>query len=354
MPQIVFGRIGDMSPPADFLGIVVGDEPNAARVGERIMRSGGNAADAAAAIGLALSVTLPSRVDLEGDGVCLIYDHDSANAEIMHFHSRKDADGGADYLPPRGLAALQARYGVLRWGGVVAPAERLARFGVNVSGRLAADLENFSTQLLSDPVAMATFTTSHRRFLAEGDRLVQEQLAGILARIRKRESQFFQPPGAASVPEWETAIARVGADNIYFVSPVLSAKPNGFFGSIYLTADKDGRVVVCALSAGRPFGNGQDVGSSVLLGMETADIGAAPLFAAIGVDRDINEPVFAGGVAGSDAIERIELASKLEPSVNGWVCARGILTDPRGCKTKTSGESDGYAVIVFREAGLEK
>src|ERR671931_2533567 len=55
----------------DFNGFVVADEPRAALVGRDILKQGGNAADAAVAARLAMTVTLPSRGGLGGGGACV-------------------------------------------------------------------------------------------------------------------------------------------------------------------------------------------------------------------------------------------------------------------------------------------
>lgn len=184
-------RIGGGGP--DFLGGVAAEEPRAALVGREILAAGGSAADAAAAMGFALGVTLPSRASLAGGGVCLAYvpARDEGLAVLFPPRAPPRLDPAADRpaaLPgtPRGLFALHARLGRLPFERVIAPAEQLARFGIDTSRALARDLAVVAGPLFADPAARALFARPDGAPLAEGDRLVQPELANVIGLMRSQ------------------------------------------------------------------------------------------------------------------------------------------------------------------------
>lgn len=178
-----------------FLGGVVADEPRAALLGREALSLGGNAADAAVAIGFALTATLPSRASLGAGGACLAYSPSKKSVnggvpEAVMFLPRPPASVGPSADRPaavpmlaRGLFLLHARYGHRPFESLVVPAERFARFGVPVSRALAQDLAVVNGPLLVDPGARAVF--SHNGVpLREGDPLIQLDLAATLSQLR--------------------------------------------------------------------------------------------------------------------------------------------------------------------------
>lgn len=193
----VFGppspAVGQLGHVAGFLGGVTADEPRAALIARDVLSQGGDAADAAVALGFALSVTLPSRAGLGGGGGCMAFaaGAKSANGGVPEavLFTPIASSGGANADRPaavpmtaRGLYLLHARYGRLPFETLVAPAEQLARFGTPVSQALAQDLAAVGGPLLADPSAAAIF--GHGGVpLTEGQQLLQPALAATLAQI---------------------------------------------------------------------------------------------------------------------------------------------------------------------------
>ncbi|MSO88557.1 MAG: gamma-glutamyltransferase [Rhodospirillaceae bacterium] len=206
-----------------FAGSVVADEPRAVLAARDILSSGGSAADAAVALYFTLAVTLPSTAGLGGGGMCVVWDAASNRAEALDFVARAPvrpsapADRPAAVAGnPRGMFALHARYGRLRWEQLVAPAEALARFGVPVSRALAADLARVGSALIQDAESRRLFARADGTLLAEGDSLVQIDLAAVLSSIRARTpADFYAGALAAKVSAAiEAAGGGVGAGDL--------------------------------------------------------------------------------------------------------------------------------------------
>ncbi len=195
--------------------MVVTQEPLAADVGLRVLQSGGNAIDAAVAIGFALAVTYPYAGNIGGGGFLLAHFADGRSAFIdfresaplaatrnMYVDSRgkvtEDSLVGwrAAGVPGtvRGLELAHQKYGRKQWADLVNPAIELARDGFPVSYSFDASLHSGGSRTL-----LSRFPESKRTFLkAEyGEKFIQPDLAATLKRIRDR--------GAADFYDGETA-----------------------------------------------------------------------------------------------------------------------------------------------------
>ena len=197
-------------------GMVVAQEPIAAAVGVDVLQKGGNAVDAAVAIGFALAVTHPFAGNLGGGGFMLVR---LADGRATFFDFRERAPGNAThdmYLDSagkvtrdsvegwrasgvpgtvRGLQLAHSKFGRAMWADDVAPAIELASRGFEVSYSLAESLRN-SRNLSRHPESKRIFQNGGA-FYQAGDKLVQPELAGTLRRIAAS--------GGADFYEGETA-----------------------------------------------------------------------------------------------------------------------------------------------------
>ncbi|HSB14679.1 MAG TPA: gamma-glutamyltransferase [Bryobacteraceae bacterium] len=196
--------------------MVVTREAHATDAGVAVLRAGGNAVDAAVAVGFALAVTLPAAGNIGGGGFMLLRFTDGRTT-FVDFRERAPKKASRDmYLGPdgnptkdseaghlaagvpgtvRGLELAHRKYGKKPWAGLLTPAVSLARDGFSVSYGLARSLR--ASRLL------ARFPESRRIFQRDGayyeagERFRQPELAGTLDRIARS--------GAADFYEGETA-----------------------------------------------------------------------------------------------------------------------------------------------------
>ncbi len=204
-------RAGTFTPVYARKAMVVTAEPHATAVGVEILRKGGNAVDAAVAVGFALAVTEPNAGNLGGGGFMLIRFADGRST-FLDFRERAPAAADRDmYLDEKGAATEESRvgyravavpgtvrgfelalrkYGTKKWSSLIAPAERLAREGFPVTWDLAASLRE-SGRLAQFPESRKIFLRNNGRPLAFGEPLQQRDLAGALQRLAENGADEF-------------------------------------------------------------------------------------------------------------------------------------------------------------------
>ena len=206
-------------------GMVASQEKHATRVGVEILRQGGNAVDAAVAVGFAMAVTHPQAGNIGGGGFMLA--HLAASNRTIAIDYREtapaamardvflDEEGEADPKKSRdsalgvgvpgtvaGLALAHERYGSGRFtlAQLIAPAVALARDGIAVEDDLADSLPRAQPRLARWPATAKIFLKRDGTPLARGDTLVQGELAASLEAIAAGgASAFYDGPLAEKI-----------------------------------------------------------------------------------------------------------------------------------------------------------
>jgi gamma-glutamyltranspeptidase/glutathione hydrolase len=202
--------------------MVVSAQHEASAVGSRILDAGGNAIDAAVAVGYALAVVDPCCGNIGGGGFMLIHRADGRDSVINFRETAPRAASATMFLdaagnPIRerslngylaagvpgtvmGLDLALAEYGRLGRAAIMAPAIALARDGFVLGEADAAIFAAKAGQLAKDPEAARIFLRPDRSPYRAGDRLVQPDLAETLALIAETGTDaFYRGPIAAGV-----------------------------------------------------------------------------------------------------------------------------------------------------------
>src|SRR5215207_4684081 len=222
--QAIISDRARLLPAIAERGMVASQEAKATRIGVEILEKGGNAVDAAVAVGFALAVTLPRAGNLGGGGFMLVLL--AARNETVAIDYREtapvaatesmflDQNGEPDPRPSRdtglsvgvpgtvrGLALALERYGSQKFtlADLIAPAERLAREGFVVDDDLADSLPRAAGRLGRFASTRAVFFSGARPF-ERGERLRQPDLAATLAAIaRDGPDAFYTGPIAQNI-----------------------------------------------------------------------------------------------------------------------------------------------------------
>jgi gamma-glutamyltranspeptidase/glutathione hydrolase len=196
-------------------GMVVSVDDCASKIGIDILKKGGNAVDAAVAVGFALAVTYPAAGNIGGGGFMVIKFPDRSEAVALDF--REMAPGKATsgmyldregkYLRDRsssgylavgvpgtvkGFELAMKKYGALNWKAVLAPAIELAEYGFRLTkkraesfNRIRKDFKNGTAEFLK------VFTKPDGPDFGEGDLFTQRELAQSLKLISEQGSDAF-------------------------------------------------------------------------------------------------------------------------------------------------------------------
>ena len=195
--------------------MVVTIHHDATDAGVEILQAGGNAVDAAVAVGFALAVVLPQAGNIGGGGFMLIRPaHDNLNGgrpTFLDYRETAPAAATADMYLDRGrnvvagmstvgylaagvpgsvagLTYAEAHFGKLSLARVIAPAIRLAREGY-LPGE--EELRTFQSKNLAQFAESRRIFQRDGNFYKSGERLLQPDLARTLERIAADPADFY-------------------------------------------------------------------------------------------------------------------------------------------------------------------
>lgn len=194
-------------------GMVATEQNLASQIGLEILKNGGNAVDAAVAIGFSLAVSLPNAGNIGGGGFMLVHDAKSNKTVALDFREKAPAaatetmyqDENGEIIPRKswythqaigvpgtvaGLTKALEQWGSLPLAEVMQPAIDLAEQGYEVSPTMAKLLQVEKDNLGKWPTTKAIFFDGDEP-LALGDTLVQKNLAESLKLIAKEGADAF-------------------------------------------------------------------------------------------------------------------------------------------------------------------
>ncbi len=216
---VTLAQVSSLKPAVGSNGMVSSSDSLATHIGVSIMKEGGNAIDAAVAVGFALAVTYPQAGNLGGGGYYLIH---LKNGENFAIDARETApaaatprmylDSSGNPIPDKslvgglsagvpgnvdGLILAEQKFGRLDLKKVIAPAIELAEAGFKMNRKLVTDLDS-SLRIMKDfPSTMKYFSDNGTPF-QEGDLFRQKDLARVLKGISGKGRAGFY---AGKIPE---------------------------------------------------------------------------------------------------------------------------------------------------------
>jgi gamma-glutamyltranspeptidase/glutathione hydrolase len=200
------------APQFSERGMVASRSVWASQVGADILAAGGNAVDAAVAVGFALAVTYPSAGNLGGGGFMVIHMADGTVTANDHRERAPlaatrdmylDEDGQvveglstASHLAVGvpgtvdGLLSVLEKYGTMSRAEVISPAIKLAARGITLDRDLAGQFQRRLKDFAKYPASMAVFSNQGEPWQV-GERFKQPDLAATLQRIKRHGREGF-------------------------------------------------------------------------------------------------------------------------------------------------------------------
>jgi gamma-glutamyltranspeptidase/glutathione hydrolase len=243
------------APKVSKNGMVVSGSQTASQVGVEIMKSGGNAIDAAVATGFALAVTYPQAGNIGGGGFLVAHFTDGRNitidfretapaaayrdmyldenGEVINDMSLKSHRAVAVPGSVAGLITAWRQYGSgnISLKKLLKPAITLAKNGFPISDKFAQSLNSHQSLFKKDNGASTVFIRADGNLWKADDLLIQNDLAKTLQRIANYDIDGFYAGKTADyiVREMEAGNGLITLEDLETYSPKLRAPINGTY-----------------------------------------------------------------------------------------------------------------------------
>jgi len=212
--QVLYAQDAVFAPTIARNGMVVSEEAIASQVGADILKRGGNAVDAAVAVGFALAVVLPEAGNLGGGGFMLVHLREQNKTVAIDYRETAPAAATRDMFVQAngevdsdalnfgytgvgvpgsvaGLTHALARYGTMKLSDVIAPAIKLASAGFILKPSHENTLRNAQERLGRNENSRKIFLKADGSVPRFGERLVQKDLAWSLTQIASDGAKAF-------------------------------------------------------------------------------------------------------------------------------------------------------------------
>ena len=224
-------------------GMVVSASNLATQVGIEILKKGGNAIDAAVAVGFALAVTYPAAGNLGGGGFMVIHLQDGTNTTIDYREKAPQSvnefifqDSSGNFLPDKsqegvtssgvpgsvaGLIYALEKYGTLSLKEVIQPAIDLAMGGFELEYQVAKSFEYELDYFNKYPSSKKIFSKGSSAY-NEGDWFVQYDLAKTLQLIKEKGIDGFYKGETAEliVKQINSDVGYITLDDLAKYTPI--------------------------------------------------------------------------------------------------------------------------------------
>ena len=230
--QSIFSRSATAQPIWAKNGMVASQESLATRIGVDILKQGGNAVDAAVAVGFALSVTLPRAGNIGGGGFMMVHIAESNKTIAIDYRETAPAKAHKDiFLDEKGnanpklsrehglavgvpgtvmgLELALDKYGTMKLEDVIKPSIELAKNGIRINSDLADSLDGLKRRISQWPSSAEIFYKKNGDSFSVNDTLIQTDLAHSLSLIAQHGSKGFYQGETEYRGHWSNLFYRV-------------------------------------------------------------------------------------------------------------------------------------------------